>query len=469
MENYSVPKNYKVIESNGLKGLVRIAKDGSEKTVVECINKICLPAKSYGKIFIAYLPVGEEQSIRLCNYNGSVACKLPIYNIRFGASSLYIRTINPANNEVSWCLLNKNLIPVRYLGDFEITDRYCNDRYYIPVGHEFMEVTKADGKKYSVELTTGNVEEIKPIIRKRPEVVEVIPTKYDITFDIIKERISATPDVGTEFNVQRLSNLYEHMKLFTLLLGAPAEKLTEHEIKGSKEKRFDYKFSNIAKDKAELFFSVVRRFENMGDSESLPLICKHIQNKFKSLGVSFDMLTELYKELHTDFYVVKKEKDGNYEVKCYAVGGNIVVLVQNKNGRLVPVVHNIENSSAFDENDCLVLKSTYQIAGYNSLELKIDNLFVNSVQCTEDQTCKLPRPYSVLKRKELNNTIKSTYYEGLHQVEVDVKVPMLNNTFENISFSIGICDGFCYIPKSQRYAKTVVAKGKTNNILVMLG
>ena len=465
LDNYSVPKTYRVVKSNGLLGLVKIAKDDSEKTVLECINKICVPAKSYGKIFIAYMPVGDEQSIRLSNYNGKEMCKLPIFNIRFGAGCIYIRTAHPTTQELTWCLIDKNLRAVRYLGDFQITDAYCNNGYYIPIGKGYMEVTTADGKKYYVDLSNGDMEEIVIITpNMKKEVVEAKPTKYDIMLDIRKDLIWAIPDIGKDININRLNNLSEYVKLFAMILGAPVVKIPQDQGIDA-----DFRFNEVASDVAEAFFKIIKRFENMGDITSLQYICKHIQNKFNEKNAAFSMLTELNRELHEGFKVIIKEKEGNYEVKCYVVEDVIVVLIQNKNGRLVPAVYSISNSGLFDENDRLIINSTYNAIGRSSAELKVHQIYVNTVQCNQEQTGKLPRPYSILNRREVNSNIKDTYYERLHQIELDLHLPITETFFEELALNVGIFDGFCYIPKAKRNTKTVVDKGRTNNILVMLG
>lgn len=465
MERYSVPKNYRVIESNGLLGLVKVAKDGFEKTVLESINKICVPAKSYGKIYIAYMPVGEEQSIILCNYNGKEVCKLPVFNIRLGAGCIYIRTAHPSTKELAWCLLDKDLKAIKYLEDFKITDKYCGTGYYIPVGQGYIEVTNTEGRRYYLELGNGNMEEIITVTpNEKKAAIEIKPTKYDIMIDIRKDMVWAIPDLGEYINITRLNDITKYVKLFALILGAPVMKIQQ-----GKDIDAEYKFKDVPVDVADKFFKLLRRFENMGDISALQYIYKHIQNKFRDTNTGYNMLTELNKELHLGFKVITREKDGNYEIKCYIVEDNIIVLVQNKNGRLVSVVHNIINSKLFDDNDRLLINGVYNITGKKSIELIIHEIYLNSMQCNEEQTCKLPRPYSVLHRSEINSGIKNTYYERLNQVELDLHIPIKDGSFEEISFNIGICDGFCYVPKVRRYTKTVVDKGRTNNILVLLG
>ena len=464
MDNYSIPKNYRVIEELGLKGIVKVARDGSEKQVAECVYRWCLPAKCYGRIVIATLPAGVD-SIKLTNHNGKEACGLPIFNIRFGASCIYIRTQRADNGDAAWCLLNKDFSPVKWLPDFQIIDKTCNNSYYIPINHEYMKVQAADGRIYSVQLATGDSEEIREEEKvKRNTVAEYNPTLYDIEVGTKDNSIVAIPNEGPSVNVTRLLNIYNYIDLFEALLGKEAKKgIVNIQVRGKTEEFAKYTYSNVPVNVAKQFMVLVRRFEYMGDASVTGFLYKYIKATNQE---NVNILECLNKELSNGFTTVLNEKDGYYGVKSYFFTNRLYVLVRNKNGRLVTCAYDI-SGNAIGQDSLLVLEQAYALGGLNAAKLEVEDFNTNIINCSKGQTGKLPRPLSVKNRKELNNNIKSSYYDRIVQVDLDNKIK-LGNDYGNISFTVAICDGFTYMPKSQRNARTMIAKGRTNNILTMV-
>ena len=463
MKNTLIPENYEVIEELGLKGLVRIAKDDSQKLVLDCVHKLCLPAKSYGKIVIATLMNGED-SIKLTNYNGSEECKLPIFDIKFGANAIYIKTLKDGGNEVSWCLLDKKLKPVHYVGNFEIVDRRCADSYYIPVRQEFIEVRDEDGNYYNMQLSTGYLEEVRR--SKRVEVVEVAPTAYRVDVDTVKNIITAVSNLGKSVNITAIHDVVKFKELFEVLLEKKAKVTSEKAtVRGKVEDQIvGYSFSDIRVDLVDKFAELVKNFEYMADAEILIMLYKYVKvtNKDKDINT----MELLSKELTSGFTTVVNESDGSYSMKCYFFSNKLFIMVRSKNGRIVTTTYDI-GGKAFEEDELRLLEKAYELAGFNAAPVEIVDFDVSKIDTNASHTGKLPRPFSVLKRKEINNVIKSSYYGRI--IQIDITELVVGQVRGEMSFTVAVCDDFTYIPKLKSNASTIVTSGKTNNILVMVG
>lgn len=428
---YSLPENYIVKQVGGFKGLVRKTKKGEEWV----IDPMCLDvvvAKCMGKILIAYKDMLTTKGYyRIINTRREILLDMPIVDLLFSKKYLYIKTIRPSSGQFEWCKVNEDFQGGKFLGDFNVLERYKHMPFHIPDKSEFILVETPDGVRHRLYLKEAILEEI-PVINREPKQRYVVES-YKIGIDEENNQIHLYDAKGSR-NVLKsygIGEIRAYKNVIESILGG---------------------FDNIPKEVAELFFNnVITRFESFGNF--IGLIPAFEIAKIKAAGNQnqINILKHLVDELNSDWYEfgLGSESDKLYDIKVYIINGIVVGMVKLPSGKITTAAYKIRGEdNVLDVDSVKNIVEAYKATGSKLVKLKIRDVKAYEI---EENNVELMPPYSVIQRKEFSKTIKEYGYNGIAycMIEGDI-IGVDNERYGPVKFGLMLMKNFSYLPKKKQ-------------------
>lgn len=466
-----IPENYKVFQGqNTLLGIVKISKNNKEDIIIPSFYIKALVARSFNRIYFMCVPVNaDEGEAILRSYNGKTQFNGPIFDIKFGSNCIYVRTIDPRINNVSWALLNRDLEVVKYIGDFRFTYYNAEKDNYIPISNkETVEITKPDGVRYKLYKGTGETEEYAVYKPKKEQVVELTPEFYDIRVNCRRNSITITPiDRKTDSEIANINNIAEYENLFTDLLEVLPEKDTKQVLVGRhEEKELNITYRKVPTSKVEMFTNIVRTVKSKDDGIAIVVTSKYIKEKQKGLhGVA--LMTAINQELNNGFTLIAEDgpEGKKYFIKVMKVGSDLVTMVRfYKSAKIVCTVNQLGKDKIITDEELMYLLKYCEAKNSKTevLKIKLDKTFSLGDKAIPDGF--LPR--NIANNKDVRSRIKKFDYE--YKNGFILKACFNGEEAKQITLRMILFDNFIYIPKRRSTDKNIVYQSKTNDTYIKL-
>lgn len=428
---YSIPENYEVREVGGLKGLVRKTKKGEEWV----IDPMCLDvavAKCMGKILIAYKDMLTTKGYyRIINSRREILLDMPIIDLLFSKNYLYIKTIRPSSGQFEWCKVNEDFQGGKFLGDFDVLERFKHMPFHIPDKSDFIVVETPDGVRRRLYLKEAVLEEI-PIINMEAKQRYVVES-YKIGIDEENNQIHLynAKESGNALKSYGIGEIRAYKKVIESILGG---------------------FENVPKDVAEPFFNnVVTRFESFGNFIGLIPAFEIAKMKSGENQNPINILKHLVDELNSDWYEFRlgSELDKLYGIKAYIINGIVMGMVKLPNGKITTAAYKIRGEdNVLDVDSVKNIVEAYKATGSKLVKIKVRDVKAYEI---EENNVELMPPYSVVQRKEFSKTIKEYGYNGIAycMIEGDI-IGVDNKIYGPVKFGLMLMKDFSYLPKKKQ-------------------
>lgn len=466
-----IPENYRVFKGqNNLLGIIKISKNSKEDIIIPSFYVKALTARSYNRIYFMCVPVNaDEGEAILRSYNGKTQFNGPIYDIKFGADCIYVKTLEPRNNSISWALVSKDLEVVKYLGDFKFTYYNADKDNYIPIsGKETVEITKPNGVRYKLYKKTGETEEYVVYTKKKEPVVELPPEFYDVKINCRRNSIILTPfDKKTDSEIATISNIENYENLFTEFLEVLPEKETKSVTVGRhEEKELTIKYKKVPTSKIELFINIVRTVRSKDDGIAIIVTSKYIKEKQKDLhGVA--LMTAINQELNNGFTMIAEDGPDKrkYFVKVMKVGSDLVTMVRfYKSNKIVCTVNQLGKDKVVTDDELMYMLKYCESKNSKTEVFKValDKTFSLGDKTIPDGFI----PRNIANNKDVKGRIKKFDYE--YKNGFILKAWFNGEDVKKITLRMILFDNFIYIPKRKTSDKNIVYQSKTNDTYVKL-
>lgn len=467
-----IPENYKVFRGqNNLLGIVKISKNSKEDIIIPSFYVKALTARSYNRIYFMCVPVNaDEGEAILRTYNGKTQFNGPIFDIKFGSDCIYVKTVEPRSNSVSWALVNKDLEPVKYLGDFAFTYYNADKDNYIPLsGKETVEITKPNGVRYKLYKKTGETEEyIVYSAKKKEPVVELPPEFYDIKINCRRNSITLTPsDRKTDLEVAVINNITNYESLFTDLLQVLPEKDSKMVTVGRHEEKEDtFIYRKVPAAKAEAFSSLVRTVKSKDDGIGIIVTSKYLKEKQSGLS-GIALINALNKELNSGFTLLAEDgPDGRkYYVKVMKVGSDLVTLVRfHKSVKVVCNISQLGKDKVVSDEELMYILKYCESKGSKTevFKVQLDKTFSLGDKAIPDSFI----PRNIANNKDIKGRIKEFDYG--YKNGFILKAWFDGNESKKITLRLILFDDFIYVPKRKTSDKNIVYQSRTNDTFIKL-
>lgn len=426
-EKYSIPENYAVQQFGNALGIVRAGKKES-KWIWEPFYNILLIAKTYGKNLVAYREItNTENYLTIANYNKTKILPIKVYDIMFGESSLYVRTDNRSTGDIEWALVNEDLSGIKFLGDFEVIDRAANPSY-IPVGTLELKIRTEDGAEKKLTVSSGEITECYTKKVEKVEKVEEPLTEYKVVINADTKRIQM---LGKNGRVIKESYQIGELEQYVDLIGAMLGGSTVIPVKTG-----------------DLLIEFLQHFESHVHGMVLPILYTYEKDRSTEKKSLDERLKDMINEIKSGWF-----KWENKEFKVY-IRGTIFLAMMREPGRRITVAPYMisTDNNIFTQEEFEALLKVYQMNGFKSTKLKLDDIEVLEVITDESETSQYPSPYSVKQRLGMAKGIKKYSYGKISEVELKghLESESKHNAGE-LSITLSICEEFKYFQKLKNY------------------
>lgn len=433
---YNIPKQYKVIEENGLKGLIRVGPKGNKLLMEIAFNEIIV-GRAYNKILIC-ASMATTNHMLLYTPNGRVALGAKIYDIIFGRDFLYIKTIRPSSGGLEWGLVDKEFAGAKFIGDIEFVDRSSMIPFYTKQGYTSTTVRMGD-KLYILDYVSGELTEIVERNTKEEERVEFCNIYFKLEDDT-EEKANNPHNCVYLLNTRNNSEILRSTSIGELKHYRDAIS----NILGGTE--------NIPIERAKNLVECITMVEKYGNGVFLPVVAEYVSNR---LGT--DDRDALVKHMREELVHGwgKLDEEGNL-CKLYTSGGVGVVLIKMIHGKItvVPFIINRSNG-VVSEDDIDKIRKCYRKTGCKTVRLELSRVKnIGKTAQFDNYANMLSLPYCVEQRKRMKSQIKNISYRYVEEFEVECKILSKyeyedTNDYGTVKFNLVLFNDLIYLNKKR--------------------
>lgn len=468
-----IPENYKVFQgNNNLLGIVKISKNGKEDIIIPSFYTRALTARSYNRIYFLCVPVNaDEGEAILRSYNGKTQFNGLIFDVKFGADCIYVKTKEPRSGALGWVLVNKDLEIVKHLGDFTFTYYNVNKDNYIPLsGKETVEITRPNGVKCKLYKKTGEIEEYVVYTAKKKEpVVEAPPEFYDIKINCRRNSITLTPtNKKVDSEIASINSIENYENLFTEFLQVLPEKDGRTVTVGRhEEKEVIITYKKVPANKVEMFSNIVRSVRSKDDGISIVVVSKYVKEKQKGLS-GLALMTAINQELNNGFTLVAEDgpMGRKYYTKIMKLGSDLITMVRfSKSAKIVCCISQLGKDKIVSDEDLLYMLKYCESKNSKTEVFKLD---VDGVIGENSRTImdNINIPRNIANNKDIRGRIKNYDYD--YKRGFGLKAYFNGDENRKIGFKLLIYDDFVFIPRRKASDKNIVYQSKTNDTFIKL-